>query len=158
MKFKDLCWKNAFHTGFTILFASRGILSGGVYSGSWGREFILGGGVILGRWGLKSIIKFRVDGYYEWVAVTNGRINNFRPPVATNLSRTAPWFGKGCILSPTVRGGWERLRFKPHCSRGWAKCVLSRTVRGFWSRSRNQIPSKTIVKSCPKQVVSGTFS
>ena len=99
---------------------------------------------------VKSIIKFRVDGYYEWVAVTNGRINNFRPPVATNLSRTAPWFGKGCILSPTVRGGWERLRFKPHCSRGWAKCVLSRTVRGFWSRSRNRITSKTIVKTCPK--------
>ena len=99
---------------------------------------------------VKSIIKFRVDGYYEWVAVTNGRINNFRPPVATNLSRTAPWFGKGCILRPTVRGGWERLRFKPHCSRGWAKCVLSGTVRGFWSRSRNQIPSKTIVKTWPK--------
>ncbi len=31
-----------------------------------------------------SCIKFRVDGYYAWVAVTNGRINYFRPPVATD--------------------------------------------------------------------------
>ena len=33
------------------------------------------------------------DGYYEWVAIPNGRINYFRPPVAT------PHYARGAITN-----------------------------------------------------------
>ena len=47
-EFQCFLLKNAFHTGFIMLFAFRGILSPPDYSGSWGREFILGEGLFWG--------------------------------------------------------------------------------------------------------------
>ena len=37
------------------------------------------------------------DGYYEWVAIPNGRINYFRPPVAT------PQYARGAITNGNTK-------------------------------------------------------
>ena len=44
------------------------------------------------------------DGYYEWVAIPNGRINYFRPPVAT------PHYARGAITNGNTK--FKRVKIK----------------------------------------------